>query len=593
MNKILITSLIFISLLTLKIYGQTNDNLYNIIDTLNYLSKKFCKTNFDSAGFYAQKALKLSDEINYPTGKINAIINLAETNLYKGNTDSSLIYFNRALRFLSKKKNFKKHSFIAYQGKGKIHYNKGEYPEALEFFTKAINELPKDLKAEYLSAALNMKGLTYKRTGKLEKAQQSFIEALMYADQNDDNNMRSIILTNLGIINRNLMQYTRALEYYNQALKYLEIIKDTYGIGVTYQNIASLYSDINENKKSLKYNFLAKAILEKTNYQSINYATLLNNIGLNYDNLHKTDSAINYFNQALELSINLGDTYGIADTKINLGKVYLEENNLKKARKLIREGINTANSINAEDVAIEGYKALIDCEVFSENYKGAFTAQILLNSLHDSVYNIEKVKAINELQEKYEAEKKEKEIAIQKIELEKKQTLNKLYLILLIVIGFGLIIIGYLYRKKQLVLYKLVEKNQELAKKYERKIPNENNIIISEKQRKLYKQFIELIEKDEIYKDNDLSLEKLSKTLKTNRTETSAMINKMCETNYATLINGYRIRHAIRLLSDLQVWKKFSVEGIANDSGFKSQSLFYKLFKEQTGLAPIDFVKNK
>ena len=231
--------------------------------------------------------------------------------------------------------------------------------------------------------------------------------------------------------------------------------------------------------------------------------------------------------------------------------------------------------------------------MFSENYKGAFTAQILLNSLHDSVYNIEKVKAINELQEKYEAEKKEKEIAIQKIELEKKQTLNKLYLILLIVIGFGLIIIGYLYRKKQLVLYKLVEKNQELAKKYERKIPNENNIIISEKQRKLYKQFIELIEKDEIYKDNDLSLEKLSKTLKTNRTETSAMINKMCETNYATLINGYRIRHAIRLLSDLQVWKKFSVEGIANDSGFKSQSLFYKLFKEQTGLAPIDFVKNK
>lgn len=71
----------------------------------------------------------------------------------------------------------------------------------------------------------------------------------------------------------------------------------------------------------------------------------------------------------------------------------------------------------------------------------------------------------------------------------------------------------------------------------------------------------------------------------------SAVINKICETNYATLINGYRIRHAVRLLSDPQVWKKFSVELLANDSGFKSKSLFYKLFKEETGLTPIDFVK--
>jgi len=120
---------------------------------------------------------------------------------------------------------------------------------------------------------------------------------------------------------------------------------------------------------------------------------------------------------------------GIADTKINLGKVYLGKNNLKTARKLINEGINTAIKINAEDVAIEGYKALIECEVLSGNYKGAFTSQTLLNSLHDSVYNIEKVKAINELQKKYETEKKEKEIEIQKIELEKKNALNQLYFI--------------------------------------------------------------------------------------------------------------------------------------------------------------------
>ena len=593
MNQFILATLTILIFFTLKIQAQNRVNLQWQVDSLNQISKDFCKTNFDSASFYAKKALMFSGECDYPSGKISAILNFAEAKLNMGSLDSSLMFYNQALEYSSHTKSFDEFRFFAYLGICKIQYYQGDYDKALEFAEKAIFELPQKMETDYIASALNMKGLIFKRTGKLEKAQQQFIEALKYADINDDNNLRAIILTNLGVINRNLEQYTQALKYYGQALASLEIIQDTFGMGMLYQNTASVYSDMNKSRESLNFNFRAKTIIEKNNYQSINYATLLNNIGLDYYHLQQPDSALFFLEQALNISINLEDSYGIADTKINLGKVHFKNSNPDAARKNIENGIATAKTIGATDVAIEGFKALTEFEASLNNFKEAFNAQASLTTLRDSMYNIDNVRIINELQEKYESEQKEKQIAVQKIEIEKKQALIKLYLLLIFFIGSGLLIIGYLYRKKKLVLRKLVEKNLELVKNYENDTPKEKDKAISEKQQKLYKHFMLQIGQDEIFRDKDLNLEKLAKTLQSNRTEVSEMINTMFDTNYATLINGYRIRHAIRLLSDPRVWEKYSVEGIAMESGFKSQSVFYKFFKDQTGLTPISFVKNK
>jgi tetratricopeptide (TPR) repeat protein len=584
--------LILLVYLSTQSLCKTDDEIRFQIDSLNQQSKHLQKTNFSSAKLCAKQALKLSKKVDYSVGEVSSVINLAECYQYLGKLDTSLIYFNRAVMLSANSKDLDKFSYIANQGIGTVYYDKGDYDEALIYYDKAIAELPQALQKDYIALALNNKGRVFKRSGMLEKAQQSFIEALKYADLNEDNNMRAIILTNLGIINRGLNQHQKALSYYDQALEYLIMLNDSYGIGNIYQNKANLYSDLQEQRQALKYNFLAKEIIEKTNYKSINYATLLNNIGLSYCYLNEMDSALIYINQALDLSTIIDDTYGIADTKISLGLVYIEKQNYVVAKTNIREGINIAKKIGAVEVAIGGYQTLIEYELSLNNYKEAFEAQTMFKSLQDSLYNIEKVTAINNLQEKYETEKKEKKIAVQKVELEKNHALIKLYAILLFVIGTGLIAILYLYRKKRSALIKLVEKNKELAQKNQARQAKPGNKNVTEKQQQLYKDFVNRLEKEEIYRDQDLNLEKLAKLLQTNRSEMSAVINKLSDTNYASLVNGYRIKHAIRLLSDPVVSKQYSIEGISIESGFKSLSLFFKHFKEQTGLTPKNFVKS-
>ena len=70
MKNPLIITLSFVCLLGFEIVGKNTDNIRSKIDALNQTSKTFCKTNFDSVGFYAHKALSLSEQIDYLTGKI-------------------------------------------------------------------------------------------------------------------------------------------------------------------------------------------------------------------------------------------------------------------------------------------------------------------------------------------------------------------------------------------------------------------------------------------------------------------------------------------------------------------------------------------
>jgi AraC-like DNA-binding protein len=66
-----------------------------------------------------------------------------------------------------------------------------------------------------------------------------------------------------------------------------------------------------------------------------------------------------------------------------------------------------------------------------------------------------------------------------------------------------------------------------------------------------------------------------------------AMNEKLCN-NFYNYINRYRIEEAKRLLEDTK-YSKFSIEGIAHQSGFNSRSSFYTAFRNETGVTPSQF----
>ncbi|MCK5730630.1 MAG: helix-turn-helix transcriptional regulator [Draconibacterium sp.] len=104
----------------------------------------------------------------------------------------------------------------------------------------------------------------------------------------------------------------------------------------------------------------------------------------------------------------------------------------------------------------------------------------------------------------------------------------------------------------------------------------------------LKKQLIQLFDINKIYINSDLRITSISETLKTNRTYISKLINEEFKMNFNEFVNEYRIKEAKKLLLDKNN-NLYTIEHIAEISGFGSVNSFTRVFKSIVGMPPGKF----
>ncbi len=98
----------------------------------------------------------------------------------------------------------------------------------------------------------------------------------------------------------------------------------------------------------------------------------------------------------------------------------------------------------------------------------------------------------------------------------------------------------------------------------------------------------EILEKDRLYCDEDLSLKRLADLLMVQPQQLSVYLNHQLNMNLNTFINGYRVKDAIVMMKEEQERPLLS---IAFAVGFNSKSVFYEAFTKQTGMSPAKYRK--
>ena len=126
--------------------------------------------------------------------------------------------------------------------------------------------------------------------------------------------------------------------------------------------------------------------------------------------------------------------------------------------------------------------------------------------------------------------------------------------------------------------------SQEENAKYTRSALSE------EKSRDLFERLESLMKNDKIYRDAELTIDKLAQILNTNRSYLSQVINEVSGLSYSTYINNYRIKEAIELLSNSD--NDEPIKSIAISIGFNSPSNFFTIFKNKVGMSPSVYREN-
>jgi serine phosphatase RsbU (regulator of sigma subunit) len=177
-----------------------------------------------------------------------------------------------------------------------------------------------------------------------------------------------------------------------------------------------------------------------------------------------------YYKKSIQIKEELGDKWGIVSTYVSLSVLYQKQKSYNKAIVTIEKAKVLSEEIGYREGARNSYLVLGELYAAIGDYRNAYEAHQYYVSYKDSILNEENSKVISQLQEQYNADKREREIQLlntqkQKDDLKIKQQATQIYafiigLLLLIVLAL-VVWTGYRNKKKANIL--LASQNEEIT----------------------------------------------------------------------------------------------------------------------------------
>jgi len=105
---------------------------------------------------------------------------------------------------------------------------------------------------------------------------------------------------------------------------------------------------------------------------------------------------------------------------------------------------------------------------------------------------------------------------------------------------------------------------------------------------RIYNQTIDLLKERKYYLNKSLKLSDLAKELGYKDRLLSRAINAFSSDNFNSFINSFRVEYSKSLLIGGR-HDHYTIEAIAEESGFSNKVSFYKAFKKETEMSPSEF----
>ena len=347
---------------------------------------------------------------------------------------------------------------------------------------------------------LNLCAGIYSLKGEDEKALSQFIESEKYFLEllkNDPENKEiivrlSILYINLGLFySTKLYQYEEAEDYFHKVIEYATQTSDTVRLNAAYSNLGQVCYYKDDMDCALEYFEKALEIAKKSkNYFFV--IKITSNIGSVYEQRNNLEKSREYYFIALEMAEKFNDILGIAISNRKIGETYFQQNQVSNALKYYYIALEpTIESSSKYDLKII-YKKMSDSYENIGNLDSTLHYYKLYSDISNKLESEESQKRFEELQIKYQTDKKEKENLFLK---EKSKIQDKLKIYLFVII-LGLVLLAvfliYFFRIKS----NLLNQTRELKKVEEERLKES---IFAEKQ-------INQLQKEKIkHKNRELS----------------------------------------------------------------------------------------
>ncbi len=269
---------------------------------LNHLAGAYWRRSPEKVFEYAQEALKLAQEVDFPGGEGIACYCLGHYYQIRGEYDVAFEFHHRALELLEKASD-KEGMFDALTALGRIQNEMG----GVENVRPSQNQM-----------------------GNYERALNYFQRAEELVEQVGTKRNKVILWLNMGFSYGSLKNYDLALEYFEKSLDYIEELEDKDLLAYCYGLTGWVYSMKEDHEKALEFH-LETLKLHREVKNRVAEIRDLNTVGGTYLFIGDYEKAYPYLEEGLSLAKEMENKHDMMAFYVNLSEVFRQKKDYEKA----------------------------------------------------------------------------------------------------------------------------------------------------------------------------------------------------------------------------------------------------------------------
>jgi len=318
-----------------------DSNKVNLLTDLGITNRR---SNPEKSLEYANKALKLAENLGFEKGIAISYKIMGDFNIDKRDNEKAFEYYLKSLK-ISQKIGFKEYASKCLTNIGVVYYNRINYRKAIEYWEKSL-KVKEEIMDKKGSSAL------YHNIGYVYSEQSNYIEAIKYFEKSlkickKINNRLGIFkeLNSTGLMYDNLGNKSKAMGYFREALKIAEDINYKNGVLSVYNNIGNILIDNHDYFKAMEYLKKALRIANEIG-QKRSIAGCLNSLGIINYHLDNYSMADKYWSKSLKIEKELDNKISIANVLGNFAVLYKNKGDYSKALEYYSKALKIKEELN-------------------------------------------------------------------------------------------------------------------------------------------------------------------------------------------------------------------------------------------------------
>ena len=325
------------------------------------------------------------------------------------------MYGNKALN-LAKKIKHDKLIAQAYNDLSTVYLIKGDYQTSLDYSANAL-AIRKALKDEAGVASIHFKmGNNYFKLSQFDSTMHHYFTALEYYESQHDTAVVTNLRSNISSTYYSMGNYEKALEFLEEPIDYFYKVNDYLHLSNSLLNFGNIQLALKDTAAAFVAYEKAEEFADKSQNLSTK-AAIYNNYANIYTHRNEFSKAIQYIQESIAIREELGLYSDLESSKLTLALNQFRMGDYEAAKPKMLKLKTAFEQIASKEKLKEIYLALSYLYAYEKKTDSVGYYSALYTKTNNDLQEGILLKNSEEIEVKYETEKKEKEILLQRAKL--------------------------------------------------------------------------------------------------------------------------------------------------------------------------------